>query len=427
MKFWDEATIKIKAGDGGDGAVSFRHEKFVDKGGPDGGDGGRGGNIYLVADHNVNTLADVARNKEYTAEAGAKGSKQRSAGKSGLDLVLTVPIGTEVYEIGPEKAPEPLADLIHSGQRVTIAQGGEGGLGNAHFARSTYQVPRFAELGVPGEEREVLLRLKVVADIGLVGLPNAGKSTLLSVISSAKPKIADYPFTTLIPNLGMVEHNQFRFFAVDVPGLIEGAAEGKGLGVEFLRHIERTKLLLHLVDANSADFAGEIKTIEQEFKSFSKELIKKPRFLVITKTDSIVDKDELEKKIKKLKTKSPIFVISAVSGDGVKKLLDAMVTELKRQYQPVAKELPTITLKDVKLDTYEVEKASSHLFVVKGYKPEKYAVKTDFNNEEGFIRFYKVLQRMGVWSELKKAGAKPGDLVKIGSKSLEYKDIEKYK
>ncbi len=321
MKFVDSALIHVKAGDGGVGCVSFRREKFVPKGGPDGGDGGRGGSVVLRANGQLNTLLDFQYKKSYAAPRGEHGLGSNKTGKSGHDITLEVPAGTLIKDVA---TGEVLGDLVNSGDTVVVVKGGKGGRGNSAFATSTNQAPREFEQGVPGEERDIELELKLLADVGLVGFPNAGKSTLISVISAAKPKIADYPFTTLVPNLGIVRIDYGKSFVVaDIPGLIEGAHTGKGLGIQFLRHIERTSVLVFLIESTSENPKADYKTLLNELTRFNEELADKPKVIVISKTD-IVDEKAI-KTLKKLKFgKTPVHHISAVSGDGVKGLVKEM-------------------------------------------------------------------------------------------------------
>jgi len=327
--FVDEVDIHIKAGDGGRGSLSFRREKFVPKGGPDGGNGGAGGSVYVVADPHRNTLVHFRFNPDYQAQRGGNGAGALRTGRGGRDLDIPVPVGTLVYKIDPDTGDKvQAADLTVVGQRVLLAQGGRGGLGNAHFATSTNRAPRKVQPGEPGQEFELHLTLKLLADVGLVGYPNAGKSTLISVISAAKPKIAAYPFTTRTPNLGVVALSGDRDFVVaDVPGLIEGAHEGHGLGHQFLRHIERTKVIIHLVDVSGAsgrDPVEDFDTIRKELELYNPALLKKPHLVAANKIDAVDDPKRvtaLEKRAKKLKLK--FFQISAVTGAGVKELVEA--------------------------------------------------------------------------------------------------------
>lgn len=425
--FADEVRFQVKAGNGGDGQVSFRHEKFVSRGGPDGGDGGDGGSIYIVADHNLNTLADLATQKTFKAKNGEAGKRNKSAGKAGEDLILKVPVGTQVFEVEEvEGKAEPflIADLDKAGDKFLVVEGGEGGLGNTRFARASFQAPRFAELGEPGEEKEVMLKLKVVADVGLVGLPNVGKSTLLSVISNARPKIANYKFTTLVPNLGIVKYDDTSFVVADIPGLIEGAAEGKGLGTQFLKHVERTNVLVHLLDATSPSPKKDFENINRELKNYHSSLAQKPQIVVFNKIDLATDAQL--KSIKKLKfIKYPVFYISAVAHTEVKQLLGKIATTLK-QAKPKATRADELfrvfTLRDLPYMRFEVIKEGEQ-YVVTGNKQEKLAVKTDMENPQALARFYKVLSRMGVLAALKKAGAKEGDVIKIASKTFEFEEL----
>ncbi len=426
--FADEVRFSIKAGDGGDGAVSFRHEKWVARGGPDGGDGGDGGSIYLVADHNINTLADLARSKIYKADDGGRGLKQKSAGKTAENLYLKVPVGTQVFETAIVRGKEQsflLADLDRSGDKALVAQGGEGGLGNSKFARPSFQTPEFAELGTPGEEKDILLKLKLIADVGLLGLPNVGKSTLLSVISNAKPKIADYEFTTLIPNLGIVKLSDTSFVVADIPGLIEGAAEGKGLGIQFLRHVERTKLLVHVLDSTHANPLADFKAINKELTKYDKTLAKLPQIVAFNKVEVLTEEERARlKKIKFPVSVKNIHFISAAIAQGTQDLVYDVAQKLSK-LAPRKNTKPDIrifTIADVPKLRFSVDKKGKQ-FVVSGPKQEHLALKIDFENPQAIGRFYKVLKRQGVLAALKKAGAKEGDPVKIGTKEFEFQDV----
>lgn len=326
--FIDQAKIVVKAGRGGNGCVSFRREKYVPKGGPDGGTGGDGGSIVLRADPHLTTLMDFRYKRSYRAENGVYGKGARKTGRSGKDTILRVPCGTVVKEA---KTGEVLADLVRAGDEVIVARGGRGGRGNAEFATSTNQAPRIAEKGTPGEERTIELELKLLADVGLVGLPNAGKSTLISRISAAKPKIADYPFTTLVPNLGIVRYREYKSFVVaDMPGLIEGAHQGKGLGIQFLRHIERTRVIVLLIDCTAQTPKEQFTTLLDELTSFKKELASKPQIVALTKIDLV---DETAKRsLKKMSfgRRISVHLISAVTGEGLKDLVDSMWEHLQK-------------------------------------------------------------------------------------------------
>jgi GTP-binding protein len=320
MKFVDEATIRVHAGNGGNGCASFRREKFIPFGGPDGGDGGGGGSVWVIADEGLNTLVDFRHQREYRAKRGENGMGRQMSGKGGEDLLIRVPVGTVVYNIDTE---EQIGDLTENGARLLVAQGGYGGKGNIHFKSSVNRAPRKATSGSPGEARELRLELKVLADVGLLGFPNAGKSTLIRAVSAATPKVADYPFTTLQPHLGVVRIETDRSFVIaDIPGLIEGAAEGAGLGIQFLKHVARTRLLLHVVDIapfDDVDPIEQIRAIEGELKQFDPELLKRPRWLVFNKVDLLpeAERETTAKAIvRKLKWKQPWYVISAIAREG---------------------------------------------------------------------------------------------------------------
>ncbi len=329
MQFIDEARITVKAGDGGNGVISFRREKFIPKGGPDGGNGGNGGSVVIRADQQLNTLLDYRYHRIYKAERGENGRGKNQYGKYGEDIVLRVPRGTLVKDATTE---EVLADLTAAGEEVVIAKGGKGGRGNSEFATSTNQAPRVAEEGTKGEERELVLELKLLADVGLVGFPNAGKSTLISVISAAKPKIADYPFTTLTPNLGIVRFAEGKSFTVaDIPGLIEGAHLGKGLGIQFLRHIERTRVLVFLIESTSSDIKNDYQVLLHELRQHSEAMLKKPRIVALTKMDIV---DAAAKKVlrkTKFGAKVPVVPISAVTNEGIADLVEEIWDHLKRK------------------------------------------------------------------------------------------------
>ena len=331
MKFIDEASIDVIAGDGGNGCVSFRREKYIPFGGPDGGDGGDGGSVWLEADANINTLVDFRHNRKFPAQRGENGKGRNCTGKSGDDLVVVVPVGTIVHEADTS---ELIGDLVRAGQRLLVARGGFHGLGNARFKSSTNRAPRQSKPGTPGERRRLHLELKLLADVGLLGLPNAGKSTLIRALSSARPKVADYPFTTLYPNLGVVSVSAHRSFVMaDVPGLIEGAAEGTGLGIQFLKHLSRTRLLLHLVDTGPVgDPVTDVATIAAELEKFSPELARRERWLVLNKID-LLPPDErgeyCDGIVTALGWTGPVFAISALSGDGTRELASAIMAFLE--------------------------------------------------------------------------------------------------
>jgi GTP-binding protein len=418
MNFIDKVEIVVVAGDGGDGRASFRREKFVDRGGPDGGDGGSGGSVVLIASRNQNTLARFRFQKELRAESGESGDKQRKHGKSAADLEVEVPVGT----MATRSDGHVIADLTEDGQRAVIAKGGNGGFGNTHFVSSTRQAPQFAEKGEPGETLSLQLELKMIADVGLVGLPNAGKSTLLARLSNARPEIADYPFTTLTPNLGVVDVDKSTsLLFADIPGLIEGASRGKGLGHEFLRHIERTAVILHLIDAYQGDVAQAYKTIMTELRSHSAELIKRPQIAVLNKVDGL-DKeivDDLLAQLKKVLPKQTlVFAISAQAGTGLAELLFAVKAAVQQARDKAAasakakqEEVPVHTL-STDADAWTVEKQGS-IFVVRGQKIERFAARTDFGNEEAIQRLRDIMKRQGIMHELIRQGIEPGQAIDI--------------
>ncbi len=423
MKFIDHVTVAVKAGDGGNGRMSFRHEKYVDKGGPDGGDGGNGGDIVFVASRNQNTLVSFRYHRELVAESGGAGDKVRKHGKNGQDLLVEVPVGTIVTN----QEGQMLADLTKDGQQAIVAEGGRGGFGNAHFLSSVRQAPKFAEKGEIGEAVDLTLELKLIADVGLVGLPNAGKSTLLSVISNARPEIADYPFTTLTPNLGVVDvdHEHSLLFA-DIPGLIEGAAMGKGLGDEFLRHVERTAVLLHLVDVTGDDIVADYQTIQKELETYRSNLAKKQQIVILSKTDLVLPEELAEKKkhfTKVLPKGVQLLTISAQAHENLQPLLyavGAMVDAeraLEAAQEPEEKTVPVLRLKDQ--STWRVSHEGD-VFTVSGNKIERFAVRTDFANEEGVRRLRVIMRKQGIMHELAKQGAKQGNVIRIGGGSFEY-------
>jgi len=345
MKFVDEATIDVKAGDGGNGAVSFRREKYIPLGGPDGGDGGDGGSVWMVADTGLNTLADFRYERRFKAQRGENGRGRNCTGKAGEDCIIRVPVGTLVYE---EDTEELMGDLVEDGQRLLVARGGFHGLGNLRYKSSTNRAPRESKPGTPGEHRALRLELKLLADIGLLGKPNAGKSTLIRAISAAKPKVADYPFTTLHPNLGVVRVEAHRSFVVaDIPGLIEGAAEGAGLGVQFLKHLSRTGLLLHLVDVaplDGSDPVKDVKAIAHELKKFSAELGGRERWLVLNKIDMVPEDERkalCQDLVERLDWQGPVFEISALAKQGTRELVFAIMDVIETRRQAAAQDTET--------------------------------------------------------------------------------------
>ncbi|MBQ0752658.1 MAG: GTPase ObgE [Gammaproteobacteria bacterium] len=335
MKFVDEAFIEIHAGKGGDGCMSFRREKYIEYGGPNGGDGGSGGSVFVEADSNINTLIDYRYDRIFRAHTGDAGKSRQASGKSSEDVVLRVPVGTTVIDVDTE---EVLADMTRDGESIMLARGGRGGLGNTHFKSSTNRSPRQTTKGTPGESRALRLELKVLADVGLLGMPNAGKSTLIRTVSSAKPKVADYPFTTLVPNLGVVKADRYRSFVMaDIPGLIEGAAEGAGLGVRFLKHLARTRLLLHVLDVAPLDESDPVASavaIAGELEKFSSALSEQERWLVLNKLDLVLDeeRDEIcQDIVERLQWTGPVFIISAATGDGCQDLVFALMNAIEER------------------------------------------------------------------------------------------------
>lgn len=447
--FIDTAKVKLQAGKGGDGAVSFRHEIYIPKGGPDGGDGGKGGSIIFRADKDTNTLLDFRYNPELKAEDGKNGSGQRSAGRSGRDLIVEVPIGTIVYRDG-----EVLADLTADLQEAVIAKGGDGGFGNAHFKSSVRQTPTIAEVGEPGEAFEATLELKLIADVGLVGLPNAGKSTFLSVVSNARPEIADYPFTTLTPQLGVATIDDQDLLIADIPGLIAGASEGKGLGHDFLRHVDRTAVLLHLVDVYNNDAGAAYQTIRHELEHYA-ELASRPEIVALTKCEG-VDQEIInmqESAILSVNPDARVFAISSAAQQGITELLRALVKEKnaaqasrsQRSSSPgvsttddetvsdgsvaepsalEADNLPVITLSADQLSrAWQVQKQDDK-FIVSGPKIEKFARRTDLNNYASVNRLRDILKKMGIRAELTSQGAQPDSVISIAGK--EFPLVEDY-
>jgi GTP-binding protein len=424
--FIDVATVVIKAGDGGSGKISFRRERYVAKGGPDGGDGGDGGDVVFIASNNENTLANFRFQKELKASDGGGGENAKRHGKNGADLEVNVPVGTQVLVNG-----ELLADLTDVGQRVVIAKGGKGGFGNAHFTSSTRQTPRVAEKGEAGQELTCNLELKMIADVGLVGLPNAGKSTLLARVSNAKPEIANYAFTTLRPNLGVVKIDGSKeLLFADIPGLIEGASEGKGLGDEFLRHVERTTILIHLIDAYNDDVLEAYKTIQAELKAYKIDMSSKPQVIVLNKIDGLDDDivSDLKKQLSKATEGKEVYAISAQSGIGLKPLLFAVYSLVENEKARIAEiqatlasQIPIITL-EKKEEPWTVE-ISEFEIRIRGEKIERFASKTDFESEDATNRLRDIMRKMGILRKLEQLEATPGLPIFFGkntTNSLEY-------
>lgn len=425
--FADSARIIIKSGKGGNGHVSFRREKYVPNGGPDGGDGGKGGDVIFEIDDSMNTLADYRHKRKFTAQSGEDGQKRNCHGKKGSDLVLKVPAGTIIRDVETNKI---IADMSGKNNRRIILRGGNGGLGNQHYATSTMQAPKYAQPGQDAAELEVQLELKVIADVGLVGFPNVGKSTLLSRVTNAQPKIADYHFTTLQPNLGVVDFEDGNGFVIaDIPGLIEGASEGIGLGHEFLKHIERTKVIIHIVDAASVegrDPLADIHAINHELESYNPELLKKPQVIAANKIDVLYDgESEIIKQLKAEFEPKGIIVypISAVSGQGLKPLLYAvkkMLDEIPKEPVIYESEFDPAD-KFIKADDYTIEiSPDDGAFVVEGPKIEKMLGYTNLEAERGFLFFQKFLKEQGILKELENKGIHDGDTVRMYSLEFEY-------
>ncbi|HXQ96520.1 MAG TPA: GTPase ObgE [Candidatus Acidoferrales bacterium] len=424
--FLDRATVWLRAGDGGDGAVSFRREAHVPRGGPDGGDGGRGGSIYLSVDVGQTTLGDYRFHHHFRADSGGRGSGSRSHGRAGGDLDLGVPPGTAVLDAG---TGELVADLVGAGQRVMVARGGRGGLGNVHFATPTHRTPRHALKGEPGEERQLRFELRLIADVGLVGLPNAGKSTLLAALTHATPKIADYPFTTLEPNLGVLDLSVLdpddprRPTIADVPGLIEGASSGAGLGHAFLRHVERTRVLLHVVDLAARDPQGDREIVRDELRLYDDRLLRKPLLVVANKLDLPGARERFDSFARVCAADGDEVVgVSALEGRGLRELEASVAALLPGPDELAVPPEPAgvvVHRFDSARETFSVERAGDG-FRLRGRRIERLVAQTDFENEESAERFQRDLERMGVARELRRAGVQPGDMVAIGTRELEW-------
>lgn len=421
--FTDYAKIIIKSGNGGDGAITFRREKYVAAGGPDGGDGGRGGSIYFRVDPNSNTLVDFRYTKKFKAQNGENGSGANKYGKAGEDLYIDVPIGTIIKDA---KTGKVVADLSKEGQVELVLKGGRGGKGNSHFATATRQVPRFAESGEEGEEKEVILELKLLADVGLLGFPNVGKSTFLSVVTDAKPKISNYHFTTIEPNLGVVKtKNGESFVIADIPGIIEGASEGVGLGIQFLRHVERTRLLLHVIDVSGIEGRNPVedfKTINKELKEYSEKLAGRKQIIVANKIDIMQDDiglKELEELAKKENLE--LFKISGVTGSGVPELLNRVSEVLKtipKEDLVEIEEKVVYTLEDDKPEF--IVRKEENTFIVEGKAVNKLMGRINIDDNESMYYFQKKLKELGIEAELKKQGICEGDFVKMLNWTFEW-------
>ena len=427
--FVDTAKVFISAGKGGDGAVSFRHEIYVEKGGPDGGDGGRGGDVIFQAISGLDTLIDFRYKPELKAKPGGNGSKRNRHGAAGESLTVKVPMGTIVRKNG-----EIVADLVSDGQKVVIACGGDGGFGNEHFKSSVRQTPRIAEKGEPGDIFEASLELKLLADVGLVGFPNVGKSTFLSVVSNARPEIADYAFTTLTPNLGVADIDGSSLLIADIPGLIEGASDGKGLGDAFLRHVERTAVLLHLIDVYTDDIAGAYQVIRSELANYNLDLSDRSEIIALTKIDGL-DQDIIQMQIDAVQAvagKTPVFAISSVAHQGLTEVLRALRKQVVQSRQVVEliddefDKIETISLGKAKdAEIWTVEKVENNdddstYFQVTGEKIEKFARRTDYNNFEGLNRLRDIMKKLGIAHELRRQGAEGDSIIRIGDNEFTF-------
>ncbi len=417
--FVDRAPIMLKAGDGGNGAVSFHREKYVQKGGPDGGDGGKGGDVVLVADHNLHTLLDFRYKRKHQAGNGMQGSSSRRSGKAGEDLIIKVPVGTLVRL---KETGAVVADMFEPGQRRVLLQGGRGGWGNMHFATPTRQAPNFAKPGIKTQWHEFLLELRTLADVGLVGYPNAGKSSLLARITAARPKIADYPFTTLTPNLGIASHKGVDFAVADIPGLIEGASEGVGLGFAFLRHVERTRILLQVVDAAGLEGrtpADDLRVIDRELAQYG-DLEDRVRIVVANKLDLPEAAEHLDA-IREAAGERPVFAISAATREGLTQMLDAL-TAILVTLPPAAPMEEEPFLEEERLRGWEVSLDEDGVFLVSGPSMESLLDAVNFEELESLRWFHRTLRASGVIDRLREMGAEEGDTVRIGETEFDFID-----
>jgi len=430
--FIDRVIIYVKGGKGGDGSASFRHEKYVPKGGPDGGDGGDGGFIFLRANPELSTLLTVSEKKKYIAQNGENGKGAKKHGKNGEDIVIDVPVGTVVKDL---ETGEIIADLDKPGMIVCVARGGRGGRGNVHFKSPTMRAPKIAERGSEGEERKLILELKLLADVALVGYPNVGKSSFISKVSNAKPKIASYPFTTLIPNLGVVEVENTQFVIADVPGLIKGAHEGAGLGNIFLRHVERCSVIIHVIDISGMEGRNPVDdyyNIRKELEFFSKNLAEKEEIIIANKID-LLDEKELEERVEKLRktTGKEVFPTSTLTGQGLKEVIyklyeivkkskklvetSEIINERIKRPKPVWKKLPERFM-------IEIVRDEDGDYVVSGTYVEEWAKRLNLNQKDGFRKFMELLNKNGLEEKLRKAGVKDGDTVWVAGRAFEYKE-----
>jgi len=418
---FDEARIYVRSGDGGDGIITFRREKYVPRGGPSGGDGGRGGDVILRADPHLNTLINFKYQSHFKAEHGGRGGSNNKTGRDGSDMIVTVPPGTVVRDA---TSGEVLADLVRPGQQVIVAKGGRGGRGNARFANSRNQAPRIAERGEPGQERWLQLELKLIADVGIVGVPNAGKSTLLSVISAARPKIADYPFTTLEPNLGVVERDHQTVVVADIPGLVEGAHAGVGLGHAFLRHVQRTRVLIHLLDGASADPLADFNQINQELALFDEKLGEKPQIVVLNKMDLPEAQEHWQQLRPALAARGyEALAISAATHQGVDVLVNrlfALLDALPAQEAGPVVEMPVYRLEE--RVPFTITRDPAGAFHVRGERIERAAAMTYWDYDEAVLRFQRTLEALGITAALEAAGVQSGDTVYIGDFAMEWSE-----
>ena len=420
MQFLDKTKIRIVSGRGGNGMVAWRREKYVDKGGPAGGDGGKGGDVYLIADENMSTLMDFKYKSVFKAQCGENGGIKNCHGHWAKDLFIKVPIGTVVKDV---KTGNIIADLTRHEQKVLVAKGGRGGRGNARFATSQKRAPQFCEPGEPPIERELILELKLIADVGLLGMPNAGKSTFISRISSAKPKIADYPFTTLIPNLGVVKkHSGDGYVVADIPGLIEGASDGVGLGHDFLRHVERCRFLVHIIDITEENPIENYEKINLELEKHSEKLANLYQIIALNKIDS-VDEEKKQELYNEFKNRNKdVFLISAVTGENLEDLLNFMSQKVDEIEKPQSEIVVEEDLGAYNNDdsAFEIVKAAKDVYIISGGKIGRLAQVTDERNSEQVIRFQNILTGMGVFDKLKEMGIKDGDTVITGHLEFAY-------
>lgn len=415
--FLDRVKVYITAGKGGDGCLSFRREKYIEFGGPNGGNGGRGGDVYLKSEPNLTTLQELAYNPHIEASNGGKGGTYNKSGLDGDDKIILVPLGTVIKE-----GDHIIADLTAPGQMAMVAQGGRGGRGNQSFKSQFNTAPRIAENGQPGQEITLILELKVLADVGLVGFPNAGKSTFLTAVSAARPKIADYPFTTLNPNLGISSHKGKSFVVADIPGIIEGASDGKGLGHQFLKHIERTRVLLHLVDPSGfddMDAVKSVKVIEGELKKFGKELAKKPRIIIVNKSD-IKGAEEVFKKIEKKYTKNSVFLISAATGEGINKVLDEVIKVLSIIPVAVDKAVEAGPVLHRVAPLFIITPLDENKVQISGPRIEEMIAMTNFAQPEAVERLRAIFKKIGLEKALSKAGVADGTIISACGREFEW-------